>query len=142
LGKISLPESYIEQLTSHLNSIFHFESYDMLQAYEAMFAFSYVFRNGGHLGWEPMSSDTILKADHIRTFPPRFGRDWPSSYRGRFFNSFFAEFSIFSNSGHLGWWPGSSNTFLKGDHLRTIPPKFGPKWQRSFRGEDFNLIFC
>ena len=33
LGKISLPESYNEQLTSHLNSIFHFESYDMSQAY-------------------------------------------------------------------------------------------------------------
>jgi hypothetical protein len=120
-----------------------------------------------------MSSDTNLKGDHIRTIPPRFGPDWPSSFRRRFFNSifaefnsseatgpiwtklwwngpwmapfqncvrwprpltkmsadwpssiredffnsFFAEFSIFSNSGHLGWWPGSSNTILKGDHL-------------------------
>jgi hypothetical protein len=59
----------------------------------------------------------------------------------RFFNSFFAEFSIFSNSGHLGWRPGSSNTILKGDHLMTIPPKFGPKWPSSIRGEDFYLIF-
>jgi hypothetical protein len=33
LGKILLPESYNEQLTSHLNSIFHFESYDMSQPY-------------------------------------------------------------------------------------------------------------
>jgi hypothetical protein len=32
LGEISLPESYNEQLTSHFNSIFHFESYDMSQA--------------------------------------------------------------------------------------------------------------
>jgi hypothetical protein len=58
-----------------------------------------------------------------------------------FFISLFAEFSIFGNSGHLGWRPGSSNTILKGDHLMTIPPKFGPKWPSSIRGEDFYLIF-
>jgi hypothetical protein len=92
-----------------------------------MFAFSYVVCNGGHLGWGPMSSDTILKGDHIRTIPPRFGPGWPSSFREEFLIHFFAEFSIFSNSGHLGWWPGSSNKILKGDHLRTIPPNFGPK---------------
>jgi hypothetical protein len=45
VGKTSLPESYNEQLTSNLNSIFHFESYDMSQAYRGMFAFSYVFSN-------------------------------------------------------------------------------------------------
>jgi hypothetical protein len=33
LGETSLPESYDEQLISHLNSIFHFESYDISQAY-------------------------------------------------------------------------------------------------------------
>ena len=32
---------------------------------------------------------------------------------------------------------GSSGTILKGDHLRTIPTKFGPNWPRSFREEDF-----
>ena len=49
--------------------------------HKSMFAFSYVFSNDGHLGWGPMSSDTILKGDHIRTIPPRFGPEWPSSFR-------------------------------------------------------------
>ena len=101
-----------------------------------MFAFSYVVCNGGHLGWGPMSSDTILKGDHIRTIPPRFGPGWPSSFREEFLIHFFAEFSIFSNSGHFGRRPGSSNTILKGDHLRTIPPKFGSNWPSGFRGVD------
>ena len=38
------------------------------------------------------------------------------------FKWLFAEFSIFSNSGHIGWRPGSSDTILKDDHLKTIPP--------------------
>jgi hypothetical protein len=84
----------------------------------------------------------ILEGDHIRTIPPRFGPDWPSNFREDFFNSLFAEFSIFSNSDHLGWRQGSSKTILKGDHLKTIPPQFGLKWPSSFRGEDFYLIFC
>ena len=48
----------------------------------------------------------------------------------KIFNDFFAEFSIFSHGGHLGWWAGSSDTILKGDHQRTIPAKFGPNWPR------------
>ena len=55
----------------------------------------------------------------------------------KIFNDFFAEFSIFSHGGHLGWRAGSSDTILKGDHLRTIPSKFGPNWPSSFRQEDF-----
>ena len=43
--------------------------------------------------------------------------------RGKYLN-FFAKFSIFSNGGHLGWWAGSSDIILKGDHPRTIPAKF------------------
>ena len=39
--------------------------------------------------------------------------------------------------GRLGWRVGSSETILKGDHLRTIPLKFVPKWPTiSFR-DDF-----
>ena len=41
----------------------------------------------------------------------------------------------------FGWRMGSSDTILKGDHLTTIPSKFGPYWPRSFRGEDFLNIF-
>jgi len=41
------------------------------------------------------------------------------------------------NSGHVGWRSGLSDTFLEGDHPRTIPPKFGLNWSSGFRGEDF-----
>jgi hypothetical protein len=35
------------------------------------------------------------------------------------------EISIFSNSSHLEWRAGLSNTILKGSHPRTIPARFG-----------------
>ena len=37
----------------------------------------------------------------------------------------------------LGWQAGSSDKILTGDHLRTIPLKFGPNKPSSFREEDF-----
>ena len=40
------------------------------------------------------------------------------------------------DGGHLGWRVGSLNIILKGDHLKTNPPKFGPNRPSSFR-EDF-----
>ena len=76
------------------------------------------------------SSSLFLYSSNLGTFWLKIEQFWP-----------FEEISIFSNSGHLGWRPGSSNTILKGDHLMTIPPKFGPKWPSSIRGEDFYLIF-
>jgi hypothetical protein len=48
-----------------------------------------------------------------------------------------SSFFIFSNSDHVGWMTGLPNTILKGDHQRTIPPKFGLKWPSGFRGEYF-----
>ena len=51
----------------------------------------------------------------------------------KIFKHFFAKFSIFSHGGHLGWWTGSSDTILKGDHPRKIPAKFGPSWHSGFR---------
>jgi hypothetical protein len=47
--------------------------------------------------------------------------------------------SIFSNSSHLEWRAGLSNTILKGTHPRTIPAMFGLIWFRGFRGEDLNV---
>jgi hypothetical protein len=47
------------------------------------------------------------------------------------------EISIFSNSSHLEWRAGLSETILKG----TIPAKFGLIWFSGFRGEDLNVIF-
>ena len=90
----------------------------------------------GGLGWRAGSSDTILKGDHPRTIPPKFGPNWSSSFREIFDNFFGAKFSIFSHGGHLGWWAGLVDTNLKGDHTRTILAKFGPNWHSGFRGED------
>ena len=51
------------------------------------------------------------------------------------------EFSIFSNSSHLEWRAGLSNTNLKGTHPGTIPARFGLIWFSGFREEDLNVIF-
>jgi hypothetical protein len=49
------------------------------------------------------------------------------------------EISIFSNSSHLEWRAGLSDTILKRTHPRTIPARFGLIWFRGFRGEDLNV---
>jgi hypothetical protein len=49
------------------------------------------------------------------------------------------EISIFSNSSHLEWRTGLSDTILKGTHPRTIPARFGLTRFRGFRGEDLNV---
>jgi hypothetical protein len=36
---------------------------------------------------------------------------------------------------------GLPDIFLKGEHLRTIPAKFGLTWFSSSRGKDLNVIF-
>ena len=41
-----------------------------------------MWADGGHLGWRAGSSDTILKGDHPRTIPAKFGPNWPSGFRG------------------------------------------------------------
>jgi hypothetical protein len=51
------------------------------------------------------------------------------------------EISIFSNSSHLEWRAGLSDTLLKGTHPGTIPARFGLIWFCGFRGEDLNVIF-
>ena len=38
---------------------------------------------------------------------------------------------------NFGRLMGSSDIILKGNHLRTIPTKFGPNWLSSFRGDFF-----
>jgi hypothetical protein len=50
------------------------------------------------------------------------------------------EISIFSNSSHLEWRAGLSDTILKETHPGTIPARFGLIWFSGFRGEDLNLI--
>ena len=51
------------------------------------------------------------------------------------------EMSIFSNSSHLEWGTGLSDTNLKETHPGTIPAMFGLIWLSGFRGEDLNVIF-
>jgi hypothetical protein len=51
------------------------------------------------------------------------------------------ESSIFSNSSHLEWRAGLSDTILKGTHPGTIPARVGFIWFSGFRGEDLNVIF-
>jgi hypothetical protein len=51
----------------------------------------------------------------------------------------FEEISIFSNSGHLEWRAGLSDTFLKGTHPGTIPAMLDLIWFCSFSGEDLNV---
>jgi hypothetical protein len=51
------------------------------------------------------------------------------------------EISIFSNSSHLEWRAGLSDTILKGTHQGTIPAMFGVIWFCGFREEDLNVIF-
>jgi hypothetical protein len=51
----------------------------------------------------------------------------------------FEEISIFSNSGHLEWRAGLSDTILKETHPGTIPVRFGLIWFSGFRGVDLNF---
>jgi hypothetical protein len=51
------------------------------------------------------------------------------------------EISIFSNSSHLEWRAGLSDTNLKENHPGTIPARFGLIWFSGFREEDLNVIF-
>ena len=49
------------------------------------------------------------------------------------------EISIFSNSSHLEWRVGLSDTILIGTHPGTIPARFGLICLRGFRREDLNV---
>ena len=76
------------------------------------------------------SSSLCLHSSNLGTFWLKIEQFWP-----------FEEISIFSNSGHLEWRAGLSDTILKGTHPGTIPVRFGLIWFSSFRGEDLNVIF-
>jgi hypothetical protein len=51
------------------------------------------------------------------------------------------EITIFSNSSHLEWRTGLSDTILKGTYPMTIPARFGLIWFCGFRGKDLKVIF-
>ena len=76
------------------------------------------------------SSSLCLYSSNLGTFWLKIEQFWP-----------FEEISIFSNSGHLEWRAGLSDTILKGNHPGTIPARFGLIWFSGFRGKDLNAIF-
>ena len=75
------------------------------------------------------SSSLCLHSSNLGTFWLKIEQFWP-----------FEEISIFSNSGHLEWRAGLSDTILKGTHPGIIPARFGLIWFSGFR-EDLNVIF-
>ena len=76
------------------------------------------------------SSSLCLYSSNLGTFLLKIEQFWP-----------FEEISIFSNSVHLEWRAGLSDTILKWTHPGTIPVRFGLIWFSGFRGEDLNVIF-
>ena len=76
------------------------------------------------------SSSLYLHSSNLGTFWLKIEEFWP-----------FEEISIFSNSGHLEWRAGLSDTILKWTHPGTIPARFALIWFSGFRGEDLNVIF-
>jgi hypothetical protein len=59
---------------------------------------------------------------------------------------FFEEISIVSNSSHLEWRAGLSDTILKGTHPGTIPARFGLKMAAKLkiekRGDEIFIVHC
>ena len=76
------------------------------------------------------SSSLCLYSSTLGTFWLKIEQLWP-----------FAEISIFSIGGHLGYRTALTDTTLKGTHPGTIPASFGLNWFSGFRGEDLNVIF-
>ena len=76
------------------------------------------------------SSSLCLYSSNLGTFWLKIEQFWP-----------FEKISIFSQSSHLEWRAGLSDTILKGTHPGTIPARFGLIWCSGFSGEDLNVIF-
>ena len=97
--------------------------------------------HGSHLGWRSWSPDTILKVYYPRTIHAMFALNWPTSFRGEDFKTFFSiGFYVKTMSAdgiHFGPRSGSLNTILKVDHLKTIYAMFALNLLTGFRGEDF-----
>jgi hypothetical protein len=73
------------------------------------------------------------------SFPCSCSKNW-SSFRFIIEQQWtIEEIYTFSNSSHLEWRVGLSDTILKGTHPRSIPARFGLIWFRGFRGEDLNV---
>jgi hypothetical protein len=91
------------------------------------------------ISWEPsvVYYDRLWKYRliHTQKLPKNDRNEWPLIKQ----QWTIEEISIFSNSIHLEWRAGLSDTILKGTHPRTIPARFGLIWFRGFRAEDLNV---
>ena len=74
--------------------------------------------NSVHLGPRTGLPDNILKGDRQRIILAKLESNWPSSLRGKKIKCH-PPFSVFSNSGHVGWMSGLPDTILKAGHQRT-----------------------
>ena len=77
-----------------------------------------------------LKSSSCLFSSNLGTFWFKIEQFWP-----------FEDIYFVSNSSHLEYRAGLSDTILKGTHTGTIPARFGLIWLNSFRGEDLNVIF-
>ena len=78
---------------------------------------------------------TQFKGDHLRIFLVPIAQAVSEETIFKTIGSYVKTKS--ADVGCLGWRVRSLDTILKGDHLRTIPSKFGPNSPSSFRGDDF-----
>ena len=79
---------------------------------------SLINSNSVHLVPRTGLPDKILKGDHQRIILAKLESNWPSSFK-RKTNKISSNFSVFSNSGHVGYMSGLPDTILKVGHQRT-----------------------
>ena len=86
------------------------------------------------LGWRAGSLDTILKGNHLRIIPSKFGPSWLHSFREDF-ETFFPTGPMLKLSADLQSWlaGGVIRCNSQRGPLKTIPSKFGPYLLSSFR---------
>jgi hypothetical protein len=79
---------------------------------------SLINSNSAHLGPRTGLPDKILKGDHQRIILAKLESNWPSSFKRKKIK-ISSTFSVFSNSGHVGWMSWLPHAILKGGHQRT-----------------------
>ena len=86
----------------------------------------------GGLGWWEFSSDTILKGDHSRNIPSKFGPNWPNYFKGWFLNIFLIGSYVkptWADVSGLGWQVGHRIQSWKGTTKRPFPQCLVPTGQ-------------
>ena len=74
---------------------------------------SLINSNSVHFGPRTGLPDKMFKGDDQRIILAKLESNWPNSLRGKKIK-ISSTFSVFSNSGHVGWMSGLPDTILKG----------------------------